>query len=233
MCSNAFYRYGFTGTFVRPDGADMEMYGVLSQVIFKKSTSDLIEENFLVRPYISIVQYDVPKMRVDYKKAYDYIVEDYGFNKLIAAIAEEKAFQYHKQTLILVRRKEHGRLLQEMLPGAVYLNGDDPMSRREEVKRDFINKKVRCLIATSIFGEGIDIPSIDVLINARCQKTEIQTSQGIGRALRKADGKDKAEVYDFMIVGQKHLEDHSVERLNSYRKEPAFKIRKVQSSSLF
>jgi superfamily II DNA or RNA helicase len=228
-CSNAYYRYGFTGTFVRPDGSDMEMLGVLSNVLFKKSTSELIEEGYLVRPYITIFHYDLresnagKRMRMRYQDAYKFCTIDAKINTGIAAIANQK-IKEGKQTLVLVRLKEHGELLHRLIPDAYYLSGSDGRDHREKVKRAFIQRKVKCIIATNIFGEGQDIPSIDALINARFQKTEIQTFQGIGRALRKTEGKDKAEVFDFFFVGHKNLEDHSVERLNTYRRESAFKI---------
>lgn len=226
-CLNAYYRYGFTGTFMRSDGNEMELHGVLSSVIFKKTTSELIEEGFLVRPTVTIVRYQTKARygyRCPYKYAYEHIVSDKGFHALVANLAN-KTIAENKQTLVLIRRKEHGRALSELIPDAIFLSGDDDVDYRETMKQRFINKQIRCIIATSIFGEGTDIPSIDVLINSRCEKTEIQTKQGVGRALRRSAGKTTAEVYDFLIVGQKHLEQHSVERLNSYRKEPAFVIK--------
>lgn len=233
LCLNAFYRYGFTGTYMRSDGKDMEMRGVLDQVIFKITVSDLIERGYLVRPHIIITRYAIPKKAIPYRcnyvTAYNYIIEDQGFHNLACEIARTKIAE-GKQTLILVRRKEHGRVLAEMLPDAVYLSGDDDKDHREYVKSQFNKKKIRCVIATNIFGEGIDIPSIDVLINARAQKTEIQTSQGAGRVLRMHEGKESAEIFDFWIVGQKHLEAHSIERLQSYRKNRAFKISVVRSN---
>jgi superfamily II DNA or RNA helicase len=54
----------------------------------------------------------------------------------------------------------------------------------------------------------------------------------VGRALRKFEGKEKAEIFDFLIVGQKHLEAHSVERIMSFKKEPAFKISIIRSETL-
>jgi len=228
VCVNTYYRYGFTGTYIRPDGADLEMFGVLSNVLFTKSTSELIEEGFLVRPYITMLHYEVKgptgkKLRLPYRDAYKYITMDIKLNSVIADWVNDKIKQ-GKQTIVLVRLKEHGELLQRLIPDAIYLNGSDKKSYVEAVKRSFNAKKIRCMIATSIFGEGQNIPSIDCFANARFQKTEIQTMQGIGRALRKIDGKDKAEVLDIFIVGQKNLEDHSIERLRSYRKEKAFRI---------
>lgn len=226
VCLNAYYRYGFTGTFLRSDGADMEMHGVLSKIIFTKTTSELIKEGHLVRPYITFTRFETKPewgRNCNYKLAYDHIISDSKFHELVAARAQLRINE-RKQTLVLVRRKEHGRALAELLPDAIFLSGDDPMDYREEVKKLFTQKKVPAIIATSIFGEGTDIPSIDALVNARCEKTEIQTRQGIGRVLRKFEGKDKAEVDDFLIIGQKHLEAHSVERLMSYKSESEFVI---------
>ena len=222
-CQNAFWRFGFTGTFTRSGGDLMELMSVISEVLFKKTTSELIEEGWLVRPKIQIFSYEVAAKGMDYKRAYEHVTSDVGVNQMIADIANLKISE-DKQTLVLVRYKGHGRLLHELVPGSIFLSGDDKVSYREQTKKDFIDKKVRCLIATSIFGEGTDIPSIDVLINGRFEKTEIQTKQGVGRALRLAKGKTKAEIFDFLIKGNKHLYNHSAERIKSYHGESAFKI---------
>jgi superfamily II DNA or RNA helicase len=223
-CDHAFYRYGFTGTFTRPDGADMTMHGVLSKVIYKKSTSELIEEGWLVRPHITITRYEVKGWsKLNYAAAYSAIIQDPGFNGIVANDARG-AIDRGRQTLVLVRRKEHGELLNNMIDDSVYLSGDDDIEHREYVIHQFVTRKIPCMVATNIFGEGTDIPLIESLVNARCQKTEIQTKQGIGRALRKAKGKKYAEVFDYLIVGQKHLKAHSVERIMAYKQEPAFKI---------
>ena len=134
-----------------------------------------------------------------------------------------------KQVLILVSRIEHGKYLNKLIKDSTYLNGSMDINYRNEMKEKFNNKEIPCIIATNIFGEGTDIPSIDIFINARLQKAEIQTAQGIGRCLRKTEGKIKAEVFDFLLEGQKHLKDHSNQRLKAYKREKAFniEIRKV------
>jgi superfamily II DNA or RNA helicase len=113
---------------------------------------------------------------------------------------------------------------------------------REYYKKEFNEKRLSIIIATSVFGEGVDIPSIDVLVNGRFQKSEVQTVQGIGRALRTTDGKNifnadykgklSCEVYDFFITGNKHLATHSEERKKVYSKETKFNIKIIEPSEL-
>lgn len=239
MCENAFHRYGFTGTNLRVDGKDMELNGVLSNTIYKITSSELIRLGFLVPPHITFFRWQIKGYsKYNYREAYDHFCLDDAWNNFIAELTLKKAQFERKQTLILVRRKEHGEKLAGLLEniGAVYICGSDKIKYRDEVKRKFNEKEIPCVIATSVFGEGQDIPNIDVLINARLQAGEIETRQGIGRALRLAEGakdyaesvklgKEKAEVFDFLVVGHKHLVKHSVNRINQYKKEPAFKIR--------
>jgi superfamily II DNA or RNA helicase len=110
---------------------------------------------------------------------------------------------------------------------AIYLSGDDEVEYRDKQKALFIAGKIKCLISTNILGEGQNIPNIDVLINARLQKSEIQTYQGIGRALRKSEGKEVAVVHDFCIQGNRAIYDHSLERIMQYKCERAFQLSMV------
>jgi len=237
VTSMAYWRYGFTGTLVRTDNKDMMMLGVLSNVLMKKTTSDLIEEGYLVPAHVHAVNYRIRlASKFSYKDAYSFMAADPAFNALVASIARKKIRDEKKQVLVLVRQIEHGKLIEAMLAGdGVFVSGDDPLELRAKVKRDFAEKKIPCMIATNIFGEGQDIASIDVLVNARLQESEIQTKQGVGRALRLAKGaqtfaesvalgKDKAEVYDFLIQGNKYLRDHSETRIEHYRSERAFRV---------
>lgn len=233
LCANAFYRYGMTGTYLRTDGSDMEMYGVLSNVIYTKTSSDLIEEGYLTRPEITIHPlkiFEDLKMKISfrarYEQAYADLIRSPMFSKIIADRANMH-IKENRQTIVLVRRLEHGKMVKAMIPDAIFLSGSDKSSWRDRVKSDFNAKKIPCIVASEIFGEGVDIPTIDSLINARAQKTEIQTVQGVGRALRKAPGKEKAYIDDFLFMGQQHLENHSLERINSYKKERAFVIKGI------
>lgn len=225
LAKNCFYRYGFTGTNLRTDGTEMTMRGVLSEVLCEKTTSDLIEEGFLVAPKINIHIYPLfGYSKLNWNKAYNKLVLDEEFNLTIANLAREE-IDKGKQVLILVRLKPHGEMLKILLRDqAAYLSGDDSVEYRDEQKDLFNRRIIPCIIATSVLGEGQNIPNIDVFINARLQKSEIQTRQGIGRALRKSEGKTEAIVHDFLIERNASLNEHSVERIMQYKSERAFKV---------
>lgn len=237
LAANCYYRYGLTGTLVRPDGRDMVMLGVLSNILLTKTTSDLINDGYLVPPNIHFKRWKLKgQSKLNYRDAYEMITTNWEFNSMVAKLIRERSHGDGLQTLVLVRRIEHGMLLHQLLgEHARFVSGSDSIEEREEVKKNFANKKIRCMIATNIFGEGQDIPSIDCLVNVRLQESEIQTKQGVGRALRLAQGaksfaesvklgKSKAEIIDFMIEGNKHLRRHSESRITQYRSEPRFTV---------
>jgi superfamily II DNA or RNA helicase len=232
---NAYFRYGFTATPDRPDGRDMEVESILGNIIFRRSTSDLIEAGWLVPATIKIFEHKMENCsKLKYKAAYLAATQD---PELLSKTCQIIRFliKSNLQTLILVRFKDHGRILAEAIDEAVFLSGDDPVGFREEIREKFNDKKVKAIIATSVFGEGTDIPNIDALVNCRFQASEIQTRQGIGRGLRLADGaknyedsvrlgKSRALVFDFYVSGQKDLLKHSRERLADYKSERAFTV---------
>ena len=63
---------------------------------------------------------------------------------------------------------------------------------------DFVSGKFNVLISTiSIFAEGIDIPSLNIIINASGNRGDVKTVQVLGRVLRKLEGKQLARYFDF------------------------------------
>jgi len=218
LCINAYYKYGLTATYLRATGGQMALHAVISEVIYSKPAIELIEEGFLARPHIFMINMSLVGYPKTYAESYNQLVSDKTVNDKICELTRKVL---GKQTLILVKRIDHGEVLEKMLAkeGAVFLNGSHNVDYRNGIKSLFNRGGVKILIASAILSEGTDIPSIDCLINARFEASTIQTKQGLGRALRIAPGKDKAIIFDFNFVGQQHLQKHSRERLLSYRSE--------------
>ena len=72
----------------------------------------------------------------------------------------------------------------------------------------FNNKKIQCLIGTSIIGEGTDIIPVDVLIMLTGGSSKGAVIQSIGRGLRKDGDKDSVVIVDYLFQCNKTLENH-------------------------
>lgn len=221
--NNVYYRYGLTGTFLRNDNKDLEMYGVMSKVLHRITASELIDLEYLVRPHITMFITEGEKLSGSFNEVYDQGVVENGIRNRIIADTAKDCIKRGKQTLILVRKIEHGHILSRLIPGFAFVHGQS--EDRRQMRRDFAEGRQRGLIATNIFGEGTNIPSIEALINARSGQSEIETTQGIGRALRRYKNKEKAEIYDFIDMQHQWLARHSKSRLETYEKEPAFRVK--------
>jgi superfamily II DNA or RNA helicase len=74
------------------------------------------------------------------------------------------------------------------------------------------------LIATRIWGTGVDIPCLELGIYAKGGKAEIDTAQGLGRIGRAWN--DVAKVWcDIFDEYSNILEEHSKERLRIYQEQ--------------
>ncbi len=102
-------------------------------------------------------------------------------NDLIRQVVEE----LEGITLIIVTQINHGDMLQQLLPESTFVNGKEQLETRKQIIKDIKNRKIKNIIATTIYDEGVDLPSIDNLIIACGGKSEIKTIQRVGRGLRK------------------------------------------------
>jgi superfamily II DNA or RNA helicase len=135
------------------------------------------------------------------------IVHNLARNTKITEIAARLAAARHP-TFVYVLRTSHADLLNMMIRHKLKELGHDPNICRavhgdlddesnSAVKEAFIARSVRVVIATSIWGEGTNIPCLRWVIYAKAGKPGIDLEQVIGRALRRAPGKWRAGYVDF------------------------------------
>jgi superfamily II DNA or RNA helicase len=96
-------------------------------------------------------------------------------------------------------------------------------AQRDKRLSDFSSGRTPIMIGT-VFGEGVDIPEIDVVIVASGGQDEKQTMQNL-RNLTPSPGKTEAIVIDFMDMSNKYFANHARSRLKVYRSEPEFRIK--------
>jgi len=219
----AFFRYGLSGTVLRRDDvSNMKMMAALGGLIYELPAHELIAQGHLSKIKVNLISNPtiVPasastKWATVYREG---VVRSDWRNRKIVEIARQ-ASSSGGRTLILVRQIEHGEILRQLLgEDVVFLSGSDSSLMRGEMVEEFEGGKRSILIASTIFDEGVDIPSINTLIIAAGGKSEIRTIQRIGRGLRKKEGGEALEVYDFLDRG-KFLARHSALRKETYEKE--------------
>lgn len=210
---NCYYRIGMTATNFRNDGSDLALEAVLSEVLYEYTIAQAISDGFLIKPEFQIEE-TFFEGRSSYQKEYkEGLVENDDRNGLIAQIAD-----HHKEDsiLILVQHVDHGERLKALIPHATFLHGEEKDSIRQNAMDDYRKGKIRCLIGTSVLGEGVDLPIAGVLVMAGGGKARSQVMQNVGRVLRPYEGKTSALVYDFTDSGSKYLEEHSRLRREIY-----------------
>lgn len=216
---HVYYRFGFTGTFLRNDNKTLDMWSFLSNVLFTYPAHQAISEGFLT-PMETWVHTLSGKAIKKYQKEYDH--HYCGNPELLDKINHIISQSDGGQVLILVSKKDKGgKIIHEYLNTLgihnAYISGDNSKDEINQTIEYFNEKQIQVLIGSSVIGEGIDVRSADHLIMCQGGKSEITMVQAAGRLVRLHPGKLKAYLHDFRFEGtrymQKHLDD---DRLDAY-----------------
>ena len=234
LAANTFYEVtekflapivvGLSATPYRQDKADLMIEAGGGPITARISVSELIDAGYLARPHILFhpVQtqtgYDKLPTWLVYRR---YIVENEPRNQMIANLAKQ-GLDEQKTVLIYVRMIKHADRIVKHLGAVDYvvLDGRDDATQRRKVFGDLRSKKTRLVVSTLV-REGVDLPSLDVIINAAGGS---DTMQIVGRALRKSGDKMYATVHDFVDHAHITLLRSSHARIERLRQEPAFRI---------
>jgi superfamily II DNA or RNA helicase len=85
-------------------------------------------------------------------------------------------------------------------------------TERISILSDFREGKIDAITSIRVLDEGVDIPDCETAFIFASQRSQRQGIQRRGRVLRMAPGKQKAALYDFIIVGP-HLRVKELENL--------------------
>jgi len=211
---NAYYRFGETGSLTgRSDGLELLTEAALGSDIYQVPFFDLEVQELI--PKVSVMLMTVPASSVGYSFMDDYVHQIVENRQRNAVIADVSKYFTGKTQLIYVDRLAHGHHLQEAIPGSIFVHGKTPTEERHALLEDM---KGKVIITTDVFTESLDMPELDVIVNAAAMKSEINVLQLVGRGLR--GGPDKTVyVIDFMDRDQGGVfERHSKTRKKAYKK---------------
>jgi len=226
--TKAEHLYGLSGSPWRDDGADLLIESVLGRYIVNIPASYLIKNDFLAQPLIRFRV--VPSYPYELEKQYQsiykkYVVENDVRNGLVLDATKALVSKGY-QTLVLFSSLKHGKLLYNVFKQhmkCALLDGSNSKEEREQVKKDLLDHKIDCILASKIFDIGIDIPSLSGLVLACGGKSTVKALQRVGRVIRKYKGKKYAVVIDF-IDQATYLKEHSKIRYKIYCSEDGFDV---------
>lgn len=229
---NPEYVYGMSATPFSDEGSDLLIEGIFGSTIINISASHLIKNGYLAKPIIKFIK--VPKQKFSRKDTYQtvykqYITENDERNKLVVMGANKLVEQGYRP-LVLFTKLKHGKLLFDEIKKTIpsmMLSGKDSAKIRNEAKDKLENGDIKCIVASTIFDIGVDLPALSGLVIAGGGKSSVRACQRIGRVIRKYKKgnyeKKYAAVIDFYDQA-KFLKNHSKLRYKIYSSEEEFSI---------
>lgn len=231
------YRFGFTGTLPKSETERMSVHVAVGFVQHEISAMDLVDMGHLARLDINIVQLEedlreeyeafckddhplsTPPTYTQFKDGYfpdftsekSYIHRKELRTEWIALYILTKREKTKGNVLCLVDSISLGRQLADLIPGAVFVNGQDVKSiKKRQVYYDmFKDRDDLVMIATiHIAGTGLSINRIFNLMFVDVGKSFTRVVQAIGRGLRKGHDKDYVDITDIcsdLKYGKRHL----------------------------
>lgn len=229
-CYNARVRLALTATPGKEGQYSRELLeAVTGKIIYVKTSSDLIKQDFLTKPEIYIYPVIIENRYAKWIHAYNYeILDNEQRNKLIVHIARILANRGKRVLIVVDKIQRHGEKLMNLLKdGAESMYGSHSSKTRKKIFNRFKSGENKILVST-VIKEGVDIPEMDAIILANAGKggpSGRKTVQTLGRCLRKSKDKERAIIVDFFDQDGGILERHSKQRIKIYKSEPEFEIK--------
>src|SRR5262245_45044749 len=191
----AKYRFGFTASPTRADGMHPTMRFIIGPIIHRQKFSSPVK--------LQVVPVKT-EFRTFYRGPFDWtplltrLVEDEGRNKQIAEVAMREV-EEGNSVLVLSRRIAHlENVAEEMNGDCEILTGKRSNKDRKRILEDFRAGKIKCLLATQLADEALDVQRLNRVLLIHPGKHEGRLIQQLGRAIRMHPDKDDAKIYDFI-----------------------------------
>jgi len=235
MSCPSYYRVCMSGTPLdRPDASNLKVIAGFGDIVHRSTNKEMVEAGVIPEATIMLIQIGGssggdPR---NWNDVYDRGIVWYEpRNRRITRLVQDY-YEQGKKILVLFKSIPHGDRLSTMLwtekdkdeeetfIAHTKLDGESSLEEREEALSSFREGKLRVLLASDIFQQGVDLPDIDVVINAAAGKSVIGVLQRFGRGLRG----DDLVLVDFADGQHRTLAKHSLIRLKIYKEQNCFNI---------
>lgn len=248
-CRNA-YKFGVSATPTgRFDGSDKVVTGLFGPVVYRIGFKEGVEKGAVVPIHVCWLPAPEPDVGMDRYLGYKTregkysraILNNRGRNKMIGDIF--KLVDPDMQSMCLTKTVEHLDYILGYCPDSVqYCHGGGSKNTvakcvnvgnitkqdRQRIYEGLKNNEIKQLVSTMIYKQGVNFPSLELIINASGGSSKILNQQIPGRPCRKEPGKDVAYVVDFYHPWDVYKEDgkekpgpfksEDTSRKNTYKK---------------
>ncbi len=203
---------GLTATPCRLDGKPLNVaFDAMCEVI---NTRQLIEQGYL-SPYLYYAPTDINTKELSVSSNGDYSRESLASASFSNRIIGDNIKHYislanGKRNIVFAINRIHGaditRRYNDAGIPAEFLDGETPSKKRKDVISAFSDGKIKVLVNCELFGEGFDLPAVEVVSLLRPTASTSLFLQQVGRGLRICPeiGKTHAIILDHVNNWQRH-----------------------------
>lgn len=201
LLKNAPYRWFFSGTQLRNDGADLLLKAITGPIVFTMTVREGVDQGYLAKPVFKMIRVTTTDRYIS-DDAQRMTRKHFLYNKKVNQIAAQMAnmaVEYlGHQVVILVDEMEQ---LTHLLPylnhefrfahGGVTKDNADKIPKEyhesdpKALVKQFNKGEFPILIGTSCINTGTDIQTVETIINLQGGKSPIKFAQSVGRGTRK------------------------------------------------
>jgi superfamily II DNA or RNA helicase len=238
------YKFGFTGTLDGTTTHKLVLEGLFGAVRKVTTTKELMDSDTISKLHIEAVtlKYNDEERKfvkqMTYQEEINFLIGHVARNKFICNLSLSRT----NNTLVLFQFVEkHGKHLYNYLKKQdperpiFFVSGSVGVDEREEIRKITEQSSNAIIVASyGTYSTGINIRNLHNIIFAHPSKSRIRNLQSVGRGLRKAEGKDKATLFDISddLSWKKHKNfslQHFVERIKIYNTEKFdYKLRSIK-----
>jgi superfamily II DNA or RNA helicase len=257
VCHNLFanvcYRWFFSGTQVRGDGAQILLESIIGKQVHELTTEQAVTGGFICPHKFNIVEMESSNPNFQSQDALamkrEHVLRNKNICSFVAKLSNAVVQSKGEQVLVLVEELQQISDLVKLLtvpysiahsetkPARLLDLGLDKVDVSESI--ELFNKGIsKVLIGTSCIRTGCNIYPVNHCINWISGASEVATRQGcVGRSVRfahqnpwasKCPAKPFATIWDFDVRGPYVLENHLQKRIQYYRESGENLIRYVK-----
>ncbi len=225
---HAMLRWGLTATpFMRDEYSNQLLMGCTGDILFEISNATLIAAGHLTNPKVTIIEMPPVSGPKEWPDVYDSAIV-LNSQRNLRIISELK--KVPTPAIIMVNRVAHAEGLSNLAKQQGILlpvvQGSTTTNERTQTISNLQSGKLKHIIATTVFDEGMDLPELRSIILAGGGKSRKTMLQRIGRGLRIDKGKVSFALIDFKDTSGYIMKQHSKARRNTWVEE-GFDIEEV------